>query len=110
MLKGKELIELVKSNPDVPQNELARLAGYSKVDDKGRTRVLTQQFYAALLSAQGMVMKKAQGRGRPATNQVTVQTTGIVVIGKRYIEQFGLEPGNALDVVLAGDSIKLVPA
>lgn len=109
MLTGSDLIALVKGNPNLAPSQYAKRAGYVKTDDDGKQRVLVQQFYDALLAAQGLPIRQRGGRGRPALQQVTVQRNGIVVLGKRYTHQFGIQPGDTLEISLDDDAIHLVP-
>lgn len=109
MLAGSELVAFVKANADMHPNQLAKKAGFVKTDDEGKSRVLVQQFYDALLAAQGLPIKRTSGRGRPTLQQVSVQRNGIVVLGKRYTDRFGVKPGDTLEISMDDDAIHLVP-
>lgn len=109
MLTGQDLIKYVKSNLSLNKSQLAKGAGYVRTEADGKTVVLVQAFYDALLEAQGMPLRKGPVRGRPAANQVSVQKNGIVVLGKRYTKDFGVQPGDVLEIALEDDSIRLVP-
>lgn len=109
MLTGQELVKFVKGNPEMNKSQLAKGAGYTRTDDEGKTVVLIQAFYDALLAAQGLLIKKGQLRGRAAANQVSVQRNGIVVLGKRYTSDFGVNPGDTFNIEMDDDAIRLVP-
>lgn len=109
MLTGQELVKFVKGNPELNKSQLAKGAGYTRTDEEGKSVVLIQAFYDALLEAQGLSIKKGQLRGRPAANQVSVQRNGIVVLGKRYTANFGVNPGDIFEIAMDDDAIRLVP-
>jgi len=109
MLTGQELISLVKANGDMDQAELAREAGYVKVNDKGNERLLITQFHSALLEAKGVKLKTSKKPGKTAQFMTTVHRNGVILVGKTYSEKFGVEPGDELKIVIEEDSIRLVP-
>lgn len=109
MLTGQELLSLVKANGDMDQSELAREAGYVKVNDKGNERLLITQFHAALLAAKGVKLKTSKKPGKTAQFMTTVHRNGVILVGKTYSEKFGVEPGDELKIVIEEDSIRLVP-
>jgi bifunctional DNA-binding transcriptional regulator/antitoxin component of YhaV-PrlF toxin-antitoxin module len=39
-----------------------------------------------------------------------VHASGVILLGKTYAADFGLKPGDELEIVLDADCIKLVPA
>ena len=47
--------------------------------------------------------------GKTAQFETTVHRSGIVLVGKTYVEKFGLKAGDSLDIVLDDEFIKLVP-
>lgn len=109
MLVGNELIDFVKQNDTLGRKELAAAAGYVRTTKTGKSQVLTQQFTNALLSAKGTPLQVGKAPGKAAKYQTTVHANGVVLIGKIYIEKFGLNPGDELDIVIEDDAIKLVP-
>jgi ABC-type lipoprotein release transport system permease subunit len=109
MLTGQELISLVKANGDMDQAELAREAGYVKVNDKGNERLLITQFHSALLEAKGVKLKTSKKPGKTAQFVTTVHRNGVILVGKTYSAKFGVEPGDELKIVIEEDSIRLVP-
>lgn len=109
MLTGQELLSLVKANGDMDQTELAREAGYVKVNGKGNERLLITQFHAALLDAKGVKLKTSKKPGKTAKFTTTVHRNGVILVGKTYSEKFGVEPGDELQIVIEQDSIRLVP-
>jgi hypothetical protein len=110
MLVGQELIAFVKENDGMNQMELARGAGYVRVTRTGREQILVKQFYNTLLAAKGMPIPLGKTPGKSAQFRTTVHATGVILLGKTYSADFGLKPGDELDIVLDADCIKLVPA
>jgi hypothetical protein len=109
MLTGQELVAFVKANGDMDQSELAREAGYMRVADSGKERIMAKQFCEALLEAKGVAIKVGRRPGKAAQFETTVHKTGVILIGKTYSQKFGMEPGDVLDIVISEDAIRLVP-
>jgi hypothetical protein len=109
MLVGKELLGLVKDRENMNQTELAREAGYVRQTKTGKEQVLVKQFYNALLRAQGVAIAVGKAPGKVAAYQTTVHRSGVILLGKTYSAKFNLQPGDALDIVIDDDSIRLVP-
>jgi len=110
VLQGKELISFVNENEDtMNQTELARGAGYTRVKEDGKTLTLVKKFNDALLRAMGVNILTSRSPGKTAQFETTVHRSGIVLVGKTYVEKFGLKAGDSLDIVLDDEFIKLVP-
>lgn len=109
MLSGNELIAFVKENADMEQTELARAAGFVSVTATGKERVMAKQFCEALLQAKGVSIKSAKKPGKSAQYTTTVHKTGVILVGKTYVEKFGVEVGDELDIVIERDCIQLRP-
>lgn len=109
MLTGSELLAFVKANPDLNQKQLAREAGYLRVTEKGIEQVLTKRFYHALLNAKGVEISVGKAPGKTARFETTVHASGVLLLGKTYVEQFGLEPGAVVSISLDEDAIRLTP-
>lgn len=110
MLTGPDLIKLVKDNPELNRTQLAKAAGYVRLADDGKEQVLVQRFYDALLTAQGLPIKKGTpgaGVGKKAQHKTTVHKTGILLVGKVYTEEFGAEPGDVFGIEVREDGIWL---
>lgn len=110
MLVGAELVAFCKSNDTLNQMELARGAGYVRTTRTGREQVLVKQFYNALLAARGMPISVGKTPGKSAQFRTSVHASGVILLGKTYAADFGLKPGDELEIVLDADCIKLVPA
>jgi len=110
MLVGAELVAFCKSNDTLNQMELARGAGYVRTTRTGREQVLVKQFYNALLAARGMPISVGKTPGKSAQYRTSVHASGVILLGKTYAADFGLKPGDELEIVLDADCIKLVPA
>lgn len=109
MLTGQELLAFVKANGEMDQSELARETGYTRVAASGKERIMSKQLYQALLEAKGVAIKGGRRPGKAAQFETTVHKTGVILIGKTYSQEFGVEPGDVLDIVISEDSIQLVP-
>ncbi|NBT76464.1 MAG: AbrB family transcriptional regulator [Betaproteobacteria bacterium] len=109
MLVGKDLLELVKTNEDMNQTELARTAGYLRTTKNGKEQVLVKQFYNALLRAQGVSIAVGKAPGKVARYQTTVHRNGVILLGKTYSQRFNLQPGDELEISIEDDAIRLSP-
>lgn len=109
MLTGPQLIQLVKSNPDLNRSQLAKKAGYVRTTDEGKEQILVQRFYDALLTAQGMPIKKGKPGtgGKTAQHETTIHKSGILLVGKTYTAEAGFEPGDAFGIEMREDGIWL---
>lgn len=110
MLKGAELLAFVKEHPEMDRNALARATGYVKMSPDGKERVNALQMANALLAAKGVALAAPKRVGKSARYVTTVHKTGIILVGKLYAQEFGVEPGNELEIVIEEDCIRLVPA
>lgn len=109
MLTGAALLDFVKANEDMNQTQLAREAGYTRVTEKGKEQVLTKAFTQALLNAKGVNLKIGKAPGKTAKFETSVHASGVILIGKTYVEKFGVQPGDMLAIEVQDDCIKLVP-
>ena len=111
MLTGDALIKFIDSNAELTQAELAREAGYTSTDKDGKTRLLRNSFTNAVLEAKGVKFKKGKSLvGKSATYETTVHKSGVILVGKTYSQELGLEPGEPLTIQLEKDgSLRLVP-
>lgn len=110
MLTGQELLSFVESNKDMNHYDIARATGYSRTTVGQKERVLITKFMRALLEAQGLTLKSGAKPGKTAKYLITVHSTGGVLLGKTYVEQFGMEPGDKLRIAVDDDCIRLMPA
>lgn len=106
-LTGKGLQKKVVELTGLSKKEIAKECGY--VNENGR--VLLEQFYSALLQANGVELdpkgSATTGRGRDRTYRATVHKNGTIVIGKSYTEEMGLEPGDEFEIKLGYKHIHL---
>jgi len=102
VLKGKELLDLVKARTSATKSELVRAAGYFSYKKDGSERLNFTRFYAALLEAQGLPMGSGEGKpiGRKLSFIATVQFNGNLMIGRSYMRQVGAKPGDQFQLVL----------
>ena len=111
-LTGAALIAKGKEMPGASKSELVRACGYVSAKKDGGERLNFTAYYEALAVAHGAPLPQGGGSdgGRKLSYATTVLTTGAMVIGKRYVEQLGLAPGDEVDIKVAKGRISLVPA
>lgn len=109
MLVGERLIAFVRDNEELNQMELAKGAGYVRLTKTGKEQILVKQFYNALLAAKGMPISVGKLPGKAAQYETTVHKNGVILLGKTYSEKFGLKPGDALQILVEDEAIRLVP-
>lgn len=109
-LTGAALIAKVKELPGASKSELVRACGYVSTKSDGRERLNFTAYYEALAVAHGAPAPAQEGSGRKLSYATTVLTTGAMVIGKRYVEQLGLEPGDEVKIKVVRGRISLLPA
>lgn len=109
MLDGQELIAFVQANESLNQMELAKGAGYVRTTRTGKEQILVKQFYNSLLAAKGMPISVGKTPGKSAQYRTSVHASGVILLGKTYAVDFGLKPGDELEIVMDADCIKLVP-
>lgn len=110
-LTGAALIAKVKTMPGASKSELVRACGYVSAKKDGGERLNFTAFYEAMAVAQGAPLPQGGGSdgGRKLSYATKVVVTGALVIGKRYVEQLGLEPGDEVGIVVSRGKISLVP-
>lgn len=99
-LTGKELLNAI-STIQADKSEKAIRTGYYTVTDKGTVRALNTQFLEALCDAKAIPFKdegKYRRRGRNATYYTKVQAIGSITVGRRYVEEWGLNPGDPVKI------------
>lgn len=114
MLTGSALIDALKAaDPALGQDERIRLAGYT-FEREGRERLNRAGFHKALAQAvapnlAGPVESEHQQapRGRSLTYRASVLAAGHAVVGRCYLQQIGVQPGDQLAIATDQDSITL---
>ncbi len=109
-LTGAELIAKVKAMPGASKSELVRACGYASQKKDGGERLNFTAYYKALAAAHGAPTGAQVPSGRKLPYTAKVITTGALVVGKRYVEQLGLAPGDEVAIKVARGRISLVPA
>jgi hypothetical protein len=106
-LTGSQLIEKLQAlGPDTSEPARIRAAGYV-FTRQGQERLNRAGFYKALALAHintatlaGRPEAKATGyRGRRLSWETSVLTPGHAVIGRRYLDQLDVKPGDRLRIV-----------
>ena len=116
MLTGPDLLSKVKELGDVSRSDLVRACGYVSGKKDGGDRLNITAFYEALLDAKGVSLgeggKGSGGRGRPGWQfryATKVQFNGNLLVGKAYTAMLGLKPGDAFEIKLGRNQVRLVP-
>lgn len=109
-LTGKELLAKVKGMSG-NKTAKAEACGYYTETKSGVKRVNLMAFMNALLEAEGVLQKEAEGGdggpGRAPSFKVTVQANGNLLVGSAYTKQMGLKPGDWFEISLGRKHIKL---
>jgi len=99
VISGRDLLSLVKENPDMGGSSLALLAGYSRTNRKDEEVADVSAFKDALLEAKGLSIK-SEVRGRAAANETTVHASGQILIGSIYAREAGVGPGDVYSITI----------
>lgn len=105
-LTGSELLsKLASFGPDVSEAQRIRATGYTFTRE-GKERLCRASFYKALALADpglnnlaGRLEQSAPGRRGPALSyQTAVLGRGHAVVGRPYLQQIGVEPGERIQI------------
>ncbi|MFM9109640.1 MAG: AbrB/MazE/SpoVT family DNA-binding domain-containing protein, partial [Prochlorococcaceae cyanobacterium] len=76
----------------------------------GRERLEYTDFYLALLAAKGITLNDPDDDGgRELTYTAKVQSSGGVSLGKAYLSQLALKPGEEVKIKVNANDVQLVP-
>lgn len=109
MLTGAALIEALKAaDPHLGQDERIRLCGYT-FEREGKERLNRGAFNKALAQAVApdLAGPSARPRGRSLTYRARVLTDGHAVVGRCYLQQIGVQPGDQIAIATDQHSITL---
>ena len=110
MLIGAELLAKVQEMGEATKGDMVRACGYVSTSKAGRERLEYTDFYLALLAAKGIVLNDPDDDGgRELTYTAKVQTSGSVSVGKAYISQLSLKPGDEVQIKVNANDVQLVP-
>jgi hypothetical protein len=98
-ISGRDLLALVKENPEATKQELASRAGYTRKTRKGAEVIDIEAFKDAILEAKGVNIK-SEARGRAAANETTVHAAGGILIGSIYAKMAGVGPGDVYSITV----------
>lgn len=107
IISGRELLTLVKENPEASSTDLAVMAGYIRTTRKGEEVPDPTALTNALLEAKGINLK-TDTRGRVAANETSVHRGGSVLIGNTYIQKAGIGPGDVLSIEVNSNTGQIV--
>lgn len=109
-LEGQRLLDaLAELGDGATRADQADRTGYWSVAADGRRRYHYSAMAQAIGEASGLLATAKRGGGsqRPLPWRTTVLTTGAVLVGQRYCEELGLQPGDQVDLKI-GRGRKLV--
>ncbi len=110
-LAGKKLLHKVKELENFSKSDKAKRCGYYTVNKDGLERINMMQFLNALIEAEGIDLDGHSdgngGAGRRPSYRVTVHSNGLLLIGKVYTKQLGLQPGDEFEIILGRKHIRL---
>jgi AbrB-like transcriptional regulator len=118
MLKGPDLLRMIKVMPSASREDLVRGAGYVSRRKDGGERLNFTAFYEALLAAKGLGLgdrrsrdgeREPRRRGRKLSYHTKVQFNGNLMVGSAYTALLGFHPGDVLEIRLGKHQIRLVP-
>jgi hypothetical protein len=104
---GQALLQKVASLGSASKASKAKACGYVILRPDGSERVCFTAFYEALAMASGVQLEQPSRAG--LSYQASVLTTGAILIGPRYVEQLGLEPGDKVRLEVDSSKISLAP-
>ncbi len=109
MLRHAELLKKVRELGDANKAYAVRACGYVSTSKDGREHLNFMAFYEALLQAQGVQIGAGNSlkRGRRPSFVARVQGNGNLVIGRTYINQLGLSPGDQVAIQFAQGHVLL---
>ena len=105
-LTGAELLTKLKSLGDVSKSDKCDATGYYTIKVDGRRRYNYTALYQAIAEANGVSLSPRRRGKRKLAWEAAVLTTGAILVGTRYCQELGLEPGDR--VVLTKSRGKLV--
>lgn len=117
-LKGKDLLEAIKNNPEASKEQLLSLCGYFNTREDGTksfSPTVMGLFYQAVIEAQGLdldVLKKPSPSGRSGRSlpyTATCMKNGQVLLGSGYLKAGGYKPGDTFRVETRDGAMRLVP-
>lgn len=112
-LEGQQLLALLKQlGPDASRSDVAYQAGYYSETEDGRIRYNYTGLYQAISEATGFIRDRrgTVSQCRRLQWQTTVLTNGACLVGHRYIQELGLEPGDQVMIKRRGRKLVLEPA
>jgi len=109
MLIGADLLAKIQEMGDAPKGEMVRACAYVSTSKAGRERLEYTDFYLALLSAKGIVLNDGNDDSRRGlTYTAKVQGSGSVSVGRAYISQLALKPGDEVQIKVNANDLQLV--
>ena len=107
MLKHAELLNKVRELAGASKTEVVRACGYVTTMKDGRECLNFTAFYDALLQAKGIRIGSGTQGGRKLSFVAKVQGNGNLLVGKTYIGQLGLTPGDQMAIEIRGGHVVL---
>jgi hypothetical protein len=109
-LEGKELLTTIKNlGSKASKSEKAEACGYYSIRTDGSKRYNYTAMYQAIAEAAGVSVGGTGKAGRSLKWATTVLTTGACLVGQRYMEELGMQPGDELTIKRQGRKLILEP-
>lgn len=111
-LTGTDLLKVIKERKGQSKTEIAKACGYIMTTANGDERCQFTAFYLAVAEANGFDFTDGanpNGPGRTLSYSAQVLTTGAILIGPRYVQALGLEPGDRVSIATKTGKISLTP-
>ena len=111
-LKGADLLEFIRVNPNMPRNELALETGYFRIatskEGVASKRPQVEHLLAAIMSAKGIDLAPASAGATRCTGLLKSTKIGSVPISRHYLAQIGIGPADRVRVSRAEDGPYLI--
>ena len=107
-ITGEELLQLLRDNPGVDEDELCIKAGYWNTRN-GRQSRKKSEFFKAVMDAQGVTMVSStlaqKGQGKAPSFRLKVGPKGLVPISAPYTKMMGWNPGSYVELMQDGGAL-----
>lgn len=108
-LTGPELLAKLKTLGDVSKTHKCDATGYYTIRDDGSRRYNYTAMYKAIAEANGVTLQPTRRGKRKLAWEASVLTTGAILVGTRYCQELGLEPGDRVVLTKIKNRLMLEP-
>lgn len=109
-LTGQALLEHINQHKSCGKAEIARRAGYFKTKEDGTVVPHIPQFMNAIAEANGIHIEGKRGASgaRKRSYTTTCHATGIIMVGKTYTAEAGIQKGDKFKIEVLPGKIELI--